>query len=50
VGEGGGGRKSLKVLEVKVKSHYLACLCYISIKIMLKSNRERSERQKNAKN
>jgi len=37
----GGGRKSLKVLTVQLKCHFLACSCHISIKIMLKMNRER---------
>jgi len=41
--KGGGGRKSLKVL--KVEKSFLACFGHISIKIMLKINRERSERR-----
>jgi len=48
VGGGGGwrgGRKSLKVLMVEGKS-FLACFGHISIKIMLKINRERGERRK----
>ena len=39
----GGGRNSLKVL--KVEKSFLACFGHISIKIMLKINRERSERR-----
>ena len=46
----GGGRKSLKVLNVEVNVIILACFGHISIKTMLKSNRERSERQKNCEN
>jgi len=42
VNEGGGCRTSLKVLKVEVKV-ILKC---ISIKFMLKTNRERSERRK----
>jgi len=41
----GGGRKSLKVLAIEVKS-FVACFCHISIKTTLKINRERSERKK----
>jgi len=46
---GGGGRKSLKVLEVEVKvilSVHWCRLGHISIKMRLKMNRERSGRGK----
>jgi len=43
--EGGGGRKQMKVLTIEVKL-FLASLGHISIKMMLKMNRERSERRK----
>ena len=42
----GGGRKSLKVLKVEVKV-ILACFGHISIKIMLKINRERRINKEN---
>jgi len=44
-GVGGGGRKSLKVLKVEVKI-FLACFSHMSIKIMLKINRERRKNGK----
>jgi len=47
---GGGGRKPLKVLTVEIKTSFLACFCHISLKIMLKMNRERSERRKKGEN
>jgi len=43
---GEGGSKSLKMLTGLCKSQFLACFGYISIKIGLKMNRERSERGK----
>jgi len=45
----GGVRKSLKVLQVEGKV-ILACFIHISFKIMLKINRERSERRKKLRN
>jgi len=42
---GGGGRKTLKVFTVEVKVIF-ACFGHISIKIVLKTNREQSERGK----
>jgi len=41
---GGGVIESVEGLS---KRHYLACLGHISIKIMLKSNREQTKRRKN---
>jgi len=45
-GEGGRGRKSLKVFMVEVIVIILRVFGFISIKIMLKISRERSERIK----
>ena len=43
--EGGGGRKSFKVMKIEVKV-ILACFGYTSIKVMLTINRERSEQKR----
>jgi len=48
-GEGGGGRKALKVFTVEVKA-ILVCLCYVFIKIRRTMNLERSERIQNWEN
>jgi len=36
-------------MEIEVISLFLACFCHISITMMLKMNRERSERKKEEK-
>ena len=46
VNGGGGGSKSLKVLMVEVKVIIFRVIGHISIKFLLKINRERSERRK----
>ena len=43
--QGGGCKKIIKVLKVELKV-FLACFGHFSIKMMLKINRERSERRK----
>ena len=45
-GVGGGARRSLKVLKVKVEV-ILACFSHTSINTMLNINREQSERRQN---
>ena len=47
VNGGGACRKSSKVLQVEV-NHFIAILAIFFIKIILKINRERSERCKNS--
>jgi len=49
-GGGGRGRKSLKVFMVELKVIISRVFGHVSIKIMLKINRERSERRKIEKN